>query len=110
MLLAAVLPAAHARSGSSRAVIAQAGAANSALQRAHKVVDSSGASRQSELRQLGPEGVEEIVTRWATAWHAGDIEAIVGMLAADARARTGECPTSRASEGRIKECAAVPGR
>jgi RNA polymerase sigma-70 factor (TIGR02960 family) len=62
-----------------------AAAVNSALQRAHKVVDSSVASQQSELRKFGPGGVEEIVARWGAAWTAGDVETIIGMLAEDAR-------------------------
>jgi RNA polymerase sigma-70 factor (ECF subfamily) len=60
-------------------------AVNSALQRAHKVVDSPAISQQEVLRQLGPERVDEIVTRWTKAWHTRDIDAIVSMLADDAR-------------------------
>jgi RNA polymerase sigma-70 factor (TIGR02960 family) len=58
---------------------------NSALQRARKVVDAPDVSQQSVLRDLGPDGVDEIVTRWSDAWHAGDVNAIVTMLADDAR-------------------------
>ncbi len=58
---------------------------NSALQRARKVVDAPGISQQSVLRDLGPDGVHEIVARWSDAWHAGDVDAIVTMLADDAR-------------------------
>jgi RNA polymerase sigma-70 factor (TIGR02960 family) len=58
---------------------------NSALQRARKVVGSSGISQQATLRALGPDRVEEIVTRWTDAWHAGDVDAIVAMLTDDAR-------------------------
>src|SRR6266702_1041590 len=47
---------------------------NSALQRARKVIDTTGASQQSVLRDLGPDGVEEIVTRWINAWQAGDVD------------------------------------
>jgi len=43
---------------------------NSALQRARKAIDSA---------------VDDIVTRWAGAWHAGDVNAIVATLADDAR-------------------------
>ena len=43
---------------------------NSALQRARKVIDISGASQQSVLRDLGPDATEEIVTRWINAWQA----------------------------------------
>ena len=58
---------------------------NSALQRARKVLDTSGVSQQQVLRDLGPEGVEEIVVRWVNAWQAGDVDAIVAMLSDDAR-------------------------
>jgi RNA polymerase sigma-70 factor (ECF subfamily) len=60
-------------------------AVNSALQRARKVVDSPGVSQQTILRELGPDGVDEIVTRWTDAWHARDVDAIVAMLTDDAR-------------------------
>jgi RNA polymerase sigma-70 factor (ECF subfamily) len=58
---------------------------NSALQRARKVIDTTGVSQQTVLRDLGPDGVEEIVTRWMAAWQAGDVNAIVAMLTDDAR-------------------------
>lgn len=58
---------------------------NSALQRARKVVESPGVSQQSVLRDLGPDGVDAVVTRWTDAWHAGDVNAIVTMLTDDAR-------------------------
>jgi RNA polymerase sigma-70 factor (TIGR02960 family) len=58
---------------------------NSAMQRARKVVDSADISQQTVLRELGPAGVDDIVTRWADAWHAGDVDVIVSMLADDAR-------------------------
>jgi RNA polymerase sigma-70 factor (TIGR02960 family) len=60
-------------------------AVNSALQRARKAVGSPGVSQQAALRELGPDGVDEIVTRWSDAWHARDVDAIVAMLADDAR-------------------------
>ena len=62
-----------------------AAAVNSALQRARKVVRSPANSQQTALRELGPDRVEEIIARWTNAWHAGDIDAIVAMLADDAR-------------------------
>jgi RNA polymerase sigma-70 factor (ECF subfamily) len=58
---------------------------NSALQRARKVIGTTGVSQQSVLRDLGQEGTEEIVTSWMTAWQAGDVDGIVAMLADDAR-------------------------
>jgi len=60
-------------------------AVNSALQRARKVIGATGVSQQSVLRDLGPDGVEEIVTSWISAWQAGDVDGIVAMLADDAR-------------------------
>jgi RNA polymerase sigma-70 factor (TIGR02960 family) len=60
-------------------------AVNSALQRARKAVGSPGVSQQAALRELGPDGVEAIVARWTDAWHARDVDAIVAMLADDAR-------------------------
>jgi RNA polymerase sigma-70 factor (ECF subfamily) len=58
---------------------------NSALQRARKAIGSAAPTQQSVLRDLGDAAVADIVTRWADAWQAGDVEAIVAMLAADAR-------------------------
>ena len=58
---------------------------NSALQRARKAIGSAAPTQQSMLRDLGDAAVEDIVTRWADAWQAGDVDAIVAMLAADAR-------------------------
>jgi RNA polymerase sigma-70 factor (TIGR02960 family) len=60
-------------------------AVNSALQRARKVIGTTGVSQQSVLRDLGQDGTEEIVTSWMTAWQAGDVDGIVAMLADDAR-------------------------
>src|SRR5215470_7667814 len=58
---------------------------NSALQRARKVIDTTSVSQQGVLRDLGDAAVADIVTRWADAWQAGDVEAIVAMLADGAR-------------------------
>jgi RNA polymerase sigma-70 factor (TIGR02960 family) len=58
---------------------------NSALQRARKVIGSAGASQQTVLRELGPDGVASIVARWTDAWQAGDVDMIVAMLTEDAR-------------------------
>jgi RNA polymerase sigma-70 factor (TIGR02960 family) len=62
-----------------------AAAVNSAMQRARKAIDATGVSQQTVLRDLGPDGVEGIVTRWMDAWQAGDVDAIVAMLSDDAR-------------------------
>jgi RNA polymerase sigma-70 factor (TIGR02960 family) len=62
-----------------------AAAVNSALQRARKVIGPAGVSQRVILRDLGQDGVEEIVSSWMTAWEAGDVDGIVAMLADDAR-------------------------
>jgi RNA polymerase sigma-70 factor (TIGR02960 family) len=58
---------------------------NSALQRARKVIDSAAPTQQTVLRDLGDGAIGAIVTRWTDAWHLGDVDAIVAMLADDAR-------------------------
>ena len=60
-------------------------AVNSALQRARKSIDTAAPTQQSVLRGLGDVAVARLVTRWADAWQAGDVDAIVAMLADDAR-------------------------
>ncbi|MBB4678617.1 sigma-70 family RNA polymerase sigma factor [Crossiella cryophila] len=58
---------------------------NSALQRARKVIGSAAPTQQSVLRELGEESVAAIAARWSEAWQLGDVDAIVAMLAEDAR-------------------------
>jgi RNA polymerase sigma-70 factor (TIGR02960 family) len=58
---------------------------NSALQRARKAIDSAAPTQQTVLRDLGDAAVNDIAARWADAWQAGDVDAIVAMLADDAR-------------------------
>jgi RNA polymerase sigma-70 factor (TIGR02960 family) len=60
-------------------------AVNSALQRARKAIDSTAPTQQTVLRDLGNDAIGAIVTRWADAWHAGDVDAMVAMLTRDAR-------------------------
>jgi RNA polymerase sigma-70 factor (TIGR02960 family) len=60
-------------------------AVNSALQRARKVIDTNTPSQQTVLRELGDHAISAIVTHWADAWQAGDVDAIVAMLTDDAR-------------------------
>jgi RNA polymerase sigma-70 factor (TIGR02960 family) len=62
-----------------------AAAINSALQRARKAIESAAPTQQTVLRDLGRAAVDDIVMRWASAWQAGDVDAIVAMLADDAR-------------------------
>lgn len=57
-------------------------AVNSALQRARKTIDSAAPTRHTVPRDLGDDG---IVARWTEAWQLGDVDAIVAMLADDAR-------------------------
>ena len=58
---------------------------NSAVQRARKVIDSTAPTQEAVLRDLGDEAVGAIVARWTDAWQAGDVDAIVALLADDAR-------------------------
>jgi RNA polymerase sigma-70 factor (ECF subfamily) len=60
---------------------------DSALQRAHKAVDDRLPSRsqQQTLRLLGDEQLGELVERYVAAWERNDIDAVVSMLAEDAR-------------------------
>ena len=58
---------------------------NSALQRARKAMDSTAPTQQTVLRDLGDAAVNDIAARWIDAWQAGDVDAIVAMLADDAR-------------------------
>jgi RNA polymerase sigma-70 factor (TIGR02960 family) len=58
---------------------------NSALQRARKVIDATHLNQPGVLRDLDPDGFADIVTRWVNAWQTGDVNAIVAMLADDAR-------------------------
>jgi RNA polymerase sigma-70 factor (ECF subfamily) len=60
---------------------------NSALQRARKAVDERlpEESQQTTMRSLGDERVREIVQSFVDAFEQGDIDAIVGLLAEDAR-------------------------
>jgi len=62
-------------------------AANSALQRARKVLDGrlSAAGQRSRPEATGEVARWETARRYMAAWEAGDVEAIVAMLTDDAR-------------------------
>ena len=62
-------------------------AVNSALQRARRVVRDllPDATQQATLGSLGDDTVRDLAQRYADAWEAGDVDAIVAMLADDAR-------------------------
>ena len=60
---------------------------DSALQRAHKTVDERlpEQSQQATLRSLGDAALSQAVERYVAAWERNDVDAVVAMLAEDAR-------------------------
>jgi RNA polymerase sigma-70 factor (ECF subfamily) len=60
---------------------------DSALQRAHKTVDERLPSRtqQQTLRLLGDAELSQLVERYVAAWERNDVDAVISMLAEDAR-------------------------
>jgi RNA polymerase sigma-70 factor, ECF subfamily len=60
---------------------------NGALRRARGAVEERlpERSQQAALRALGDNGIKEIVERYVDAWERGDVEAILALLAEDAR-------------------------
>ena len=62
-----------------------AAAVNSALQRARAAVEARvpERSQQAVLRDVGDDGVRELVDRYVEAWERCDVDAFVGLLAAE---------------------------
>jgi len=60
-------------------------AVNSALQRARGVLSSLRPTQQETLRTLGKSAERDLVRRYMAAWERGDVDAIVAMLADDAK-------------------------
>jgi RNA polymerase sigma-70 factor, ECF subfamily len=60
---------------------------NGSLRRARKAVAERlpEQSQQATLRALGDNGIREVVERYIDAWERGDVEAILAMLAEDAK-------------------------
>ncbi len=68
---------------------------NSALQRAHKTVDQRlpEQSQQATLRSLSDGALRQVVQRYVAAWERNDVDAVVAMLAEDARLTMPPLPT-----------------
>jgi RNA polymerase sigma-70 factor (ECF subfamily) len=66
---------------------ATAVAVDSALQRAHKTVDERlpSQTQQQTLRLLGDDELTKLVERYIAAWERNDVDAVVSLLAEDAR-------------------------
>jgi RNA polymerase sigma-70 factor, ECF subfamily len=62
-------------------------AVDSALQRAHKAIDERvpAQTQQATLRAIGDSELRDIVDRFAEAWQRNDVDAVVAMLAEEAR-------------------------
>jgi RNA polymerase sigma-70 factor (ECF subfamily) len=60
---------------------------DSALQRAHKTVDERlpSQTQQQTLCYLGDDELSQLVERYVTAWERNDIDAVISMLAEDAK-------------------------
>ena len=60
-------------------------AVNSALQRARLKIGAAGANSQAGVGTKGDAVVQALTARWMAAWQSGDVDAIVALLADDAR-------------------------
>src|SRR5262249_35924085 len=62
-------------------------AVNSALQRARKTVNGriAAETQQDELHSLGEEGQRKLVAGFVAAWESANVDALVRLLAEDAR-------------------------
>jgi RNA polymerase sigma-70 factor (ECF subfamily) len=68
-----------------RALDTSVAATNSALQRARATLASPGRTQQATLRDLGSAREAELVRRFVSAWERSDVEALVTLMAEDAR-------------------------
>jgi RNA polymerase sigma-70 factor (ECF subfamily) len=70
-------------------------AVNSGLQRARASVDARApdVTQQAALATAGPEAVRNLAERYVRAWQAGDVAAVVAMLAEDATYSMPPLPT-----------------
>src|SRR5919199_4258154 len=77
---------------------------DSALQRAHKTVDARvpKQSQQATLRQLGDATVRDLVDRYVAAWERNDVDALVALLADDARMTMPPLPSWYAGRDAIR--------
>jgi RNA polymerase sigma-70 factor (ECF subfamily) len=88
-----------------RALGTTAVSVDSALQRAHKTADERlpKQSQQATLRSLGDDALSQVVQRYVAAWERNDVDAIVAMLAEDARLTMPPLPTWYQGRGQVSK-------